>query len=148
VAVVDTNSADENNLIQTGNVKTNDTSLDGAETISIVGSNVGSYGTLALNSSGVYTYVYNSGIIHAITANVTDTFTYRITDAAGNTSTSTLAITVTPVNDAPVNTVPTAQTLNEDATKVITGLSIADVDAGGAFETITLAVAHGTITVL
>jgi VCBS repeat-containing protein len=148
VAVNDTSSATEDALIQTGNVSTNDTSLQGGETFAVVGSSVGNYGTLVLNSSGVYSYTYNTGIIHAITANVTDTFTYRVTDAAGNTSTATLAVTVTPVNDAPVNTVPSAtQILAEDATVSISGLSIADVDAGTGNMTVTLGVTQGTLTV-
>jgi large repetitive protein len=61
----------------------------------------------------------------------------------------TVAITVTPVNDAPVSTVPGAQTVNEDTALVFSGtraISIADVDAGGSgLETVTLSVAHGTL---
>ena len=43
---------------------------------------------------------------------------------------NTMTINVTAVNDAPVNTVPGAQTANEDISLPIPGLSIADVDAG------------------
>ena len=63
---------------------------------------VGSYGTLVLNSSGVYSYTYNTGIIHAITANVTDTFTYRVTDSDGDFADALVTINVAPVNDLPV----------------------------------------------
>jgi VCBS repeat-containing protein len=48
------------------------------------------------------------------------------------------------VNDAPVNTVPGAQSVNEDTTLPISGLSVADVD--GDVLTTTLAVAHGTLS--
>jgi hypothetical protein len=76
------------------------------------------------------------------------TFSYRARDNNGNLSnTATGTITVTAVNDAPVNTVPGAQAGTEDATKAITGLSIADVDAGGSSMTVTLAVTNGTLTV-
>ena len=40
----------------------------------------------------------------------------------------TVAITVNPVNDAPVNTVPGAQSVNEDTALPIAGVSVADVD--------------------
>ena len=43
--------------------------------------------------------------------------------------TDTVAITVNAVNDAPVNTVPGAQSVNEDTTLAIAGVSVADVDS-------------------
>jgi Ca2+-binding RTX toxin-like protein len=53
------------------------------------------------------------------------------------------------VDDAPVNTVPSAQTVDEDTNLSVTGLSISDVDAGSASNmTTTLSVLHGTLTVL
>jgi hypothetical protein len=58
-----------------------------------------------------------------------------------------VGLTVTAVNDAPVNTVPTAQTTAEDAAKVISGLSFADVDAAAGTMTVTLSVTNGTINV-
>jgi hypothetical protein len=54
---------------------------------------------------------------------------------------------VAAVNDAPVNTVPVAQTTAEDTTKAITGLSISDVDAGSSSMTVTLAMTNGTLMV-
>src|SRR5437764_1420343 len=63
--------------------------------------------------------------------------------------TDTVAITVTAVNDAPVNVVPAAQSVAEDTNISITGLSISDVDAGSATDIMTtLWVLHGTLTVL
>ena len=46
--------------------------------------------------------------------NGTDTFTYTISNGQGSTSTGTVNITIQAVNDAPRNTVPGAQTINED----------------------------------
>ena len=83
-----------------------------------------------------------------VSANQTETFSYKISDNDGDPSTSSLSILVTAVNDAPVNTVPGAQSTNEDVSKVLTGLSIADVDAGAGSMTVTLAVAHGTLVVV
>jgi VCBS repeat-containing protein len=60
-----------------------------------------------------------------------------------------VGISVSAVNDAPANTVPGAQTAAEDTDKVITGLSITDVDAGAATNmSVTLTVTNGTITML
>ena len=49
------------------------------------------------------------------------------------------------MNDAPVNTVPGAQTVNEDTALPIAGVSVADVD--GAPLTTTLTVTSGTLNV-
>ena len=45
------------------------------------------------------------------------------------TDTDMIAITVNPVNDAPVNTVPGAQSVAEDAILPIAGVSVADIDS-------------------
>ena len=73
-----------------------------------------------------------------------------LTGATGaySASNTTLDLVVTAVNDAPVNTVPVAQTAIEDTAKVITGLQIADVDAGTGNMTVTLSAVNGTITML
>jgi hypothetical protein len=67
------------------------------------------------------------------------------------TDTDTLAITVTPVNDAPVVSVPGPQGTDEDtplvfATASSNRLSVSDVDAGAAAVRVTLAVTNGTLT--
>src|SRR6185369_14048438 len=49
-----------------------------------------------------------------------------------------------PVDDAPVNTVPGPQTTNEDTAKTIVGTSTSDVDAGTV--QVTLSAANGTLT--
>jgi VCBS repeat-containing protein len=56
------------------------------------------------------------------------------------------ALTASPPLDiAPVNTVPGAQSIEANTAAAITGLSIDDVDAGGGTMTTTLSVAHGTL---
>lgn len=57
-----------------------------------------------------------------------------------------VAITVNPINDAPVNTLPASYTVNEDTTLALTGLSVADVDAGTGLITVTLSVDNGKLT--
>ena len=53
--------------------------------------------------------------------------TYTVFDGTSNV-TSTLDITVTSVNDAPINTVPSAQTTDEDTAIAIAGISTTDAD--------------------
>jgi hypothetical protein len=60
-------------------------------------------------------------------------------------------VTIAAVNDAPVNTVPGGQTLNEDSTKTFSSansnaITVADADVGGGNLTTTISVLHGTLT--
>src|SRR5262245_11883554 len=73
-----------------------------------------------------------------------DTLTVATTDGTA-TDTDTIAITVNAVNDAPVNTVPGAQSVAEDTALPIAGVSVADVDS--SLLTTTLNVSSGTINV-
>jgi VCBS repeat-containing protein/parallel beta-helix repeat protein len=97
------------------------------------------HGTVLLTDYGSFSYQPGADF------NGTDTFTVTASDGLLSSAPATVTITVTPVNDPPVNTVPGAQTAAEDVTKVISGLSVADDGAGVL--TVTLAVAHGTLTV-
>ncbi len=82
-------------------------------------------------------------------------FTFQVQDDGGtanggsdlDATSRTLTIDVTAVNDAPVNTVPGSQTAAEDAPLAITGLAIADLDAGTGNVQVTLAVSNGKLTV-
>src|SRR5438309_1758069 len=90
--------------------------------------------------------------------NGADTLTLTTNDQ-GNTGsggaksdTDTVDLTVDPVNDAPVNSVPAAQVTNEDTAKTLSGasaLSVSDVDVaetvGGKLR-LTLSVSHGTLS--
>jgi PKD repeat protein len=67
------------------------------------------------------------------------------------TDTDTIAITVTAVNDAPVNTVPGPQTVTAGMTKVFSigngnAISTSDVDAGSGAVRVTLTATGGTLT--
>src|SRR4029077_18448704 len=59
--------------------------------------------------------------------------------------TDTIAITVNPVNDPPVNTVPGAQSVAEDTALPIAGVSVVDIDSSAL--TTTLNVSSGTLNV-
>lgn len=80
----------------------------GAVSFSLVGSNngtsVGHYGEIHLNSDGSYTYTLTSAPKTSPTANdganvEHDSFTYKATDALGNTVTNTLVVNI--VDDVP-----------------------------------------------
>jgi VCBS repeat-containing protein len=125
----------------------------------ITGSYDSTSGTLTL--TGPATVAQYKSVLQGVTfastsdtptaTSATRTLTWQVDDgsAASNLSnTSTSTINVTAVNDAPVNTLPAAQTTDEDVAKVIAGLAITDADAGNSSVTVTLAVGNGTISVL
>jgi Ca2+-binding RTX toxin-like protein len=110
-------------------------------------------GTLTNINAALATVTYNP------TANFNGSDTLSITtDDQGNTGNGgalsdidNVVINVTSVNDAPVNTVPGAQTTNEDTARVFSSgnsnqISIADVDAGSNAVQVTLGVVNGTLT--
>jgi len=115
--------------------------VDGAAPV-----NGSSYGTLTLNADGSFTYQPDPEF------NGTDVFTYRAIDDDGNTSNvATVTITVTGDNDAPVNSVPAAQSVNEDNPLIFSGtngnaITVSDPDAGEGDLEVTLGVTGGTLT--
>ena len=74
-----------------------------------------------------------------------DTLTVLSTDANGATDSDAVAITVSSINDGPLNTVPGAQTVNEDTSLSIGGISVNDVD--GNLSTTQLTVTNGALNV-
>lgn len=76
----------------------------------------------------------------------TDSFTYRVTDSQGASSTATVTMTVTAVNDAPVLTTPITVAVTEDVASGLTGISIADVDAASDTMDLSLSVPVGSIS--
>ena len=79
-------------------------------------------------------------------ANPTRTLGWGLSDGEDYSSPAqTTQITITALNDAPVNTVPGAQTVAEDTILPIAGVSVADIDSSAL--TTTLSVAHGILNV-
>ncbi|SFU17467.1 Ig-like domain-containing protein [Mesorhizobium sp. YR577] len=95
-------------------------------------------GTVRLNADGTLTFTPNADY------NGVANFSYTVT-SGGVTETATVSVTVTAVNDAPVNTVPGAQSIAEDTSLAIDGVTVADVDGGTL--TTTLTVTNGTLAV-
>ena len=112
------------------------------------GPGVSGNGTASVTIAGTATEINAAlaGLAYAgnLDFNGADTLTVATSDAT-STDTDTIAITVNPVNDAPVNTVPAAQTVAEDTILPIAGVSVADSDSSAL--TTTLSVAHGTLNV-
>ncbi len=102
----------------------------------------------AISPTGVLTYT------PAANASGVATVTVRLHDNGGNagggvdtSDPQTFTITVTAVNDTPTISTPGLQTTLEDTSKVISGLSFGDVDAGLSNVTVTLTAVSGTVTV-
>ncbi|MEB3416414.1 tandem-95 repeat protein, partial [Alteriqipengyuania sp. WL0013] len=145
IAADDTNTADEDTGIATGNVLTGDPAspgdvadqvgADDASLTSVTGAGgtdttfdedgnlevAGQYGTLVIDGQGNYTYTANP----EAPSDAVDVFTYVLTDADGSTSEATLTITV-PFNPEPLFGEPANLELDED------GLEGANADDGQA----------------
>src|SRR6266545_4992675 len=112
------------------------------------GPGVSGNGTAIVTITGTAAQINTALVGLAYTGNLNfngpDTLTVATNDGTA-TAIDTIAITVNPVNDPPVNTVPAAQTAAEDTTLAIAGVSVADSDSSTL--TTTLSVSSGTLHV-
>ncbi|MDP1886303.1 MAG: tandem-95 repeat protein [Polaromonas sp.] len=129
-----------------------------------MGSITGSYNatTGVLTLSGTATVAQYQAALRSVTyTNTSDTpstaartINYVVNDGQALNNLSTVAsktVSVVAVNDAPINTVPAAQTMAEDASKVFStangnAITVSDVDSGTL--TTTVSVTNGTLTAL
>jgi hypothetical protein len=95
---------------------------------------------------GFHAWDQTTGTASGVTASYADATTNGTTTAYSSNS-AVAQIQVGPINTAPVNTVPGTLTTNQTVSAAISGLSIADVDAGSGSMTVTLGVLHGTLIV-
>ena len=148
--VILTNAQTADELLVGGSSNSSGT-IDGLSyTISSAGGQI----TVAL--SGNASPATYEAALHAITFNNTShdpssvdrNLTVSVTnDTYGTTSNlAASTILVSPVNDAPVEVVPGAQGAFTNVALAIPGLAVSDIDADGGLETVTLSVAHGTLT--
>jgi VCBS repeat-containing protein len=128
-------------VVATGNVLTNDKDVDQGTVLQVANAGVftGQFGTLTLNADGSYNYELNNAAsnVQSLAQGqvVTDTFAYQATDGIVATP-STLTVSITGTNDAPVTTVDTA-VVQEDLTIVATGNVLTndkDVDQGAVLQ--------------
>ena len=113
------------------------------------GAGVSGNGTASVTIAGTAAQINTPllGLSYTGNLNFNGADTLRVTTSDGTTiDTDTIAITVNAVNDAPVNTVPGAQSVAEDTILPIAGVSVADVD--GSTLTTTLSVLNGTLNLL
>lgn len=118
-------------------------------------------GTLSLSGtlSDINAFVSGGAVSYTTAANATGNVVLDVTiDDGGNTGSggnqtdhTTVTLTVTAVNDAPVNSVPGTQSVLQDGTLVFStgngnALSIADVDAGSGTVRVTLTASNGVLT--
>jgi regulation of enolase protein 1 (concanavalin A-like superfamily) len=102
-------------------------------------------GVITLNANGAFTYTPNPAF------NGTDSFSYKANDGTQNSSVVTVTLTVTAVNDAPLNSVPGPQQTPKNTNRVFSAansnpISIGDVDAGSATVRVQLTATSGTVT--
>ena len=104
-------------------------------------------GALTIHANGSYSFAPAANFYGAVPP-----VTYTVSDGNGGIDTGTLTLTVNPVNDAPVNYVPGAQTVDEGDDLLLynnddgddNSIQVADIDATTL--KVTLTVAHGTLT--
>jgi hypothetical protein len=146
VAVADSYTTAEDTPLSSAapGVLANDTDAQGLPLTAILVSGV-SNGTLTLSSNGSFTYT------PSLNFNGSDSFTYKANNGSFDSNVVTVSLTVTAVNDAPVNSVPGPQETPKDANKVFSAgnsnaITVSDVDAGASTVQVTLTATNGTIT--
>jgi hypothetical protein len=108
----------------------------------------------AMNLSGtiaaVNAFIANNRLTYTTAANATADATLTVLAETGSagTDTKTITLSVVPVNDAPVVTVPVSIAVTEDLAASVTGISFSDIDAGSASVTATFSVTGGTLSAL
>lgn len=133
-----------------GTVAASDPDIGQSLTYSITAGNVGN--AFAINPTTGQITVASSSALNfevrpsfALTVLVTDNGTPVLSRSA------TIAIDLMSVNDAPINAVPGPQAMNEDAALIFSSsngnaITIADTDANGGLEQVTLTATGGTLT--
>ena len=94
IAVDDTGAGDEDTVL-TGNVRDNDTDIDGDQLTVVAGTFTTANGIFVMAEDGAYAFTPNENF-HG-----TETVSYTVQDPDGLQSTGTLVLTVDAVNDAP-----------------------------------------------
>jgi large repetitive protein len=135
-AVNDTATTAEDTPIAAINVLGNDTDPDG-DPLTVTAATA-SNGTVTINADGTLRYVPRANF------NGTDTIIYTISDGNGGTSTASVTVTVTPVNDPPVATNDTAATPEDTPVTIPVLRNDTDIDGDPLAVTVATA-ANGTV---
>ncbi len=95
----------------------------------------GTFGTIQVNADGSYVYTLTSPVTEptanngADTVNAAESFTYRVTDAHGNTATGTININI--VDDVPTATADSGN-VNEGGLLTVAASGVLSNDVAGA----------------
>ncbi|MFN3646214.1 MAG: Hint domain-containing protein [Gemmobacter sp.] len=138
IANPDTAVTDEDTSV-TIPVLANDSDPNG-DTLTVTGATA-TNGTVTVNPDGTLIYTPNPDY------NGPDTITYTVTDGNGGSATSTVAVTVNPVNDAPVANDDTASTAFNTPVTIAVLANDTDVDGDALAVLGTPTSADGTVTV-
>nr|WP_162094579.1 VCBS domain-containing protein [Pseudomonas chlororaphis] len=132
---------EDTTLSVSGQFNSTDIDHDATATWSIVGANTGSFGSIAVDSNGQWTYTLANGTdgvasaVQSLKAGEShdEVFSVQVSDGLGGVDTQLVTVTVTGSNDQPTLTIAdTAGAMNEgDGTATLSdsgALSFADVD--------------------
>ncbi|MGA2670054.1 MAG: Ig-like domain-containing protein, partial [Dehalococcoidia bacterium] len=144
VAVNDAYTTSEDTVltVAAAGVLSNDTDADGNTLTAIKVTNP-SHGSVTLNSNGSFTYTPTANY------NGSDSFTYKANDGSLDSNTTTVTITITAVNDAPVAVNDTySTTKNTTLTVAAAGVLSNDTDVDSATLTAVKVTdpSHGSVT--
>jgi len=148
----------------TGNLHTSEDVLTFTNNPATMGNISGSYnsgtGVMTLASSGATaTLAQWQAALRSVTYNNTSdtpntgnrTISFVVNDGATDSTATTKTVSVTAVNDAPVNSGPATQTFSQDTNLIFNTangnlISVSDADSAGGVERVTLTATHGLIT--
>ncbi|ANI58926.1 VCBS domain-containing protein [Pseudomonas sp. GR 6-02] len=131
---------EDTTLSVSGQFSSSDIDHAATATWSIAGSNTGSYGSIAVDSSGQWTYTLangTNGVASAVQSlqageSHNEVFTIQVSDGLGGVDTQQVTVTVTGSNDAPVLSFASgndAGAVQEDSTLSVSGqFSSSDID--------------------
>jgi VCBS repeat-containing protein len=96
---------------------------------------VGTYGILAMNADGSYSYSADHADRLDVGATVTEIFSYAISDGKGGTAFATLTIILTGINDAPtaVGTLPDFSQVDSTSVNIAIATGFNDLDSNNVF---------------
>jgi VCBS repeat-containing protein len=120
-------------LTASGALTSTDADIGDTAAWSLIGSSDGSYGSLALDPDGGWSYSLNNDTAQGLKAGETaqEIFTVKATDTSGASDTQTVTITVIGTNDAPVISGTATGSVEEDGTLTVGGkLDVFDADTG------------------
>ncbi len=95
--------------------------------------------TFHLNENGTFIYEHDGS------ENLSDSFTYQVSDGVGETSDAVATITITEVNDAPTISDIASQTIPEDTSTAVLAFTIGDIDSPIANLTVGVASSDTTL---